>query len=176
MDWDSYIALDRVLTGKGFRIRYLRGAFEIMSISKKHESMKSIIGILIQEFCDAFGIAYRINGSATNRVDGLAGAEPDDSFIFDSEDKDKPDLVIEIAFTSGGIDKCALWAELGARELWVWENERLHAFTFNNGNPEPIMKSIVLPGIDLTLLAEMARKEPTSAAKLEYRKRLQAAG
>ena len=174
MDWDSYVALDHALTGKGFRIRYLRGAFEIMSISRPHESMKSILSILVQEFCDAFSIAYHIIGSATNRVEGMAGAEPDESFIFGLEEKAKPDLVIEIAFTSGGIDKGELWAQLGARELWVWEHDRLNAFTFSNGRPEPIQSSLVLPGLDLALLAEVARLKPTSAAKLEFRRRLQA--
>ncbi len=172
MDWDSYLAIDEVLTDRGFRIRFFRGAFEIMSISKLHEQLKSIIGILIQEFCDAHGISYFITGSATNRVEGVAGAEPDDSFVFGEQDKPKPDLVIEVGLTSGGIDKCELWAELGARELWVWENDRLHAFALEGGVPEPLQKSIVLPGIDLTMLAEVVQMKPTSAAKLEFRKRL----
>ena len=173
MDWHSYLALDEVLTGRGFRIRFYRGAFEIMSISKLHERLKSIIGILVQEYCDASGIAYSVVGSATNRLEGIAGAEPDESFIFGTEDKDKPDLVIEVGLTSGGIDKCELWAELGARELWVWENDRLHAFALEKGIPMPLQNSGVLPGIDLVMLAEVVRIQPTSAAKLEFRKRLQ---
>lgn len=174
MDWQSYLALDEVLTGRGFRIRFYRGAFEIMSISKLHERLKSIIGRLVEEFCDARGIAYSITGSATNRLEGIAGAEPDESFIFGSEDKDRPDLVIEVGLTSGGIDKCELWAELGARELWVWENDRLHAFTLEKGVPMPLQNSTVLPGIDLVMLAEMVSIQPTSTAKLEFRKRLAA--
>ena len=174
MDWSSYLAIDEVLTDRGFRIRFLRGAFEIMSISKLHEQLKSIICILIQEYCDSRGIAYSITGSATNRVEGIAGAEPDESFCFGEEDKDKPDLVIEVGLTSGGIDKCELWAELGARELWVWEKDRLHAFALESGAPVPLQQSLVLPGMNLPMLAEVALMKPTSAAKLEFRKRLSA--
>ena len=172
-NWESYIALDRVITGNGFRIRFLRGTFEIMSISKLHESLKGIIGILVQEFCDAYDIAYEYLGSATNRAEGVAGAEPDESFTFGSDEKDKPDLVIEIGLTSGGIDKCDLWAELGARELWIWEQDRLHAFSLVDGKVEPILKSVVLPGIDFAMVQEVAKMKPTSAAKREFRKRLQ---
>jgi Uma2 family endonuclease len=172
-DWRSYLALDEVLTDRGLRIRFYRAAFEITSLAKEPQRLKSIIGILVQEFCDARGIAYSIIGSATNRLDGIAGAEPDESFIFGSEDKDKPDLVIEVGLTSGGIDKCELWAELGARELWVWENDRLHAFALEKGIPMPLQNSGVLPGINLVMLAEVVRIQPTSAAKLEFRKRLQ---
>jgi Uma2 family endonuclease len=172
MDWCSYLALDEVLTGRGFRIRFLKGTFEIMSISKLHEQLKSIIGILVQEFCDARGIHYSITGSATQRVDGVAGAEPDESFTFGSEDRDRPDLVIEVGLSSGGIDKCELWAELGARELWVWEKDRLHAFALESGTAVPLQQSAVLPGIDLVMLAEVALIKPTSAAKQAFRQRL----
>lgn len=145
-----------------------------MSISKLHEYLKGVIGILVQEFCDAKSIPYFTCGNATNRVEGVAGAEPDESFTFGADEKEKPDLVIEVGLTSGGIDKCELWAELGARELWVWEKERLHAFSLADGKIEPLCQSVVLPGIDFAMIAEVVKIKPTSAAKMEFRRHLQA--
>ena len=170
-DWDSYVAMGKALQGTGFRVRYLRGIFEIMSISRPHEYLKSVIGNLVEAFCQDTGLDYFTWGSATNRMEGVAGAEPDESFTFGPEAKDKPDLVIEVGLSGGGIDKCELWADLGAKELWVWENDRLHAFRLGSGSAEPIKESQFLPGLDLALVEELARTQPTSAAVRELRKR-----
>ena len=174
-DWDTYLAMDRALSRSGLRVRYLRGVFEVMSISRPHEYMKSIIGSLVDTFCRVTNIEYYKWGSATNRVEGVAGAEPDESFTFGAEDKPKPDLVIEVAFSSGGIDKCALWAELGAREIWVWERDRLHGFDLESGTPEPLTTSRVLPGLKLATLEAAAHIKPTSAACREFAEQLASA-
>ncbi len=174
-DWETYLAIDRVITKQGLRIRFYRGTFEIMSISRKHEGIKSVIGMLVEAFCLRLGIDFYCWGSATNRIEGVAGAEPDESYVFGAEEKENPDLVIEVGLTSGGIDKCELWAELGARELWVWEKDRLHAFSLVDGKVEPIQKSLALPGIQFAWIGQLATMQPASAAVREFQQLMGAA-
>jgi len=164
--------MDKALAGTGFRVRYLRGIFEIMSISRPHEYLKSLIGSFVETYCQEIGIDYFAWGSATNRVEGVASAEPDESYTFGTTTKETPDLVIEVGLTSGGIDKCALWSDLGAKEIWIWENDRLHAFRLEPGHVEPILHSLSLPGLDLAMIEELVRIQPTSAAVRELRQRL----
>ncbi|MFZ4765019.1 MAG: hypothetical protein ACOYMN_08695, partial [Roseimicrobium sp.] len=45
-DWESYLALDRALAERGFRVRYFKGQIEIMSISFQHDTLSRIIGRL----------------------------------------------------------------------------------------------------------------------------------
>ncbi|MDB6140361.1 MAG: hypothetical protein JWO94_3433 [Verrucomicrobiaceae bacterium] len=173
-DWDSFTAMDKALAGTGFRVRYLRGIFEIMSISRPHEYLKSLMGSLIETYCQHVGIDYFAWGSATHRIEGVASAEPDESYTFGVDAKETPDLVIEVGLTSGGIDKCALWSDLGAKEIWIWENDRLHAFQLEPGRVEPIRQSLCLPALDLVMIDELVRLQPTSAAVRELRRRLAA--
>lgn len=99
------------------------------------------------------------------------GGEPDDSFSFGEEMKPQPDLFIELALSSGGIDKLEFWSEIRAREVWVWQNSRLHAYALVDGGYEVVTESRVLPGIPFKLVEELADLKPHSRAVREFQKR-----
>ncbi len=174
--WEGYLGLDRALEERGYRVKFFKGVFEIMSISFKHEAIDGNIGRLIEAFCRWAGIDYQIWGSTTQRVEGAAGAEPDESFTFGEEKKTKPDLVIEVGLTSGGIDKVELWKTLGAKEAWVWQNNELHGFARASTDEEfhRIKESLLLPGLRLALVQEFALMEPSSKAVREFSAKLEA--
>ena len=43
-------------------------------------------------------------------------------------DRDRPDIAIEVIWTSGGIDKLEVYRKLGVRELWYYERGTLRFF------------------------------------------------
>ena len=173
-DWATYQALDKVLSDRGHRVRYFNGVLEIMSISFKHDSLSRRIGLLVAAFCEAIGIDFETWGSATQTKEGSAAGEPDESYTFGLEPKDKPELVIEVGLSSGGIDKLEFWSALGAKEVWIWQNDRLHGFARGSDDAfHPITTSVLLPGLSLALVQEFAVIQPSSRAVREFRARLQ---
>lgn len=175
-DWATYVRLDQALTKSGHRVRYFNGVFEIMTISFRHESLSGNIGRLVEAFCEYSGLDYQIWGSTTQSKEGCAAGEPDESYTFGLEPKDKPDLVIEVGLSSGGIDKLEFWSTLGAKEVWIWQNDRLHGFArAADDNFQPVTASRVLSGLDLALVQEFAIIQPSSRAVRGFRERLQSA-
>jgi Uma2 family endonuclease len=81
-----------------------------------------------------------------------AGAEPDQSWCI-GEEKRFPDLVLEIALSSGGLPKLEIYGRLGIPEVWLWRKKRLEVFCLTReGQYESLRSSRLLPGLDLTLL------------------------
>lgn len=175
-DWEAYLRLDEALTKRGHRIRYFEGVVEVASFSRTHNVLSRHLCMLTGAFCDFVGTDYQAWGSTTQRLEGTAAGEPDESFSFGLEPKDKPDLVIEVALSSGGIDKLEFWAALGAKEVWIWQNDRLHGFARAADDTfQPITTSTLLPGLSLALVQEFAVVEPSSRAIRAFREKLQAA-
>jgi hypothetical protein len=109
------------------RIAYADGVLEIMSPSINHESVKSNIGCLVEIWMDRRGLEYRKLGSWTLKKKAeRKGAEPDECYAIGDglEDPAHPDLVIEVVWTRGGMDKLAIYAELAVPEVWYWKRAR----------------------------------------------------
>src|ERR1051326_2135851 len=107
VSWKRYLAFDRTLGDDrpGPRLYYLDGELEIMSTSEEHERIKEWLGMLLEEDFFEKGTEIMPRGQATMRAEmKAAGAEPDKSWCLGGEKK-YPDLVVEIALTSGGINK-----------------------------------------------------------------------
>ena len=112
------------------RIAYLEGSLEIMSPSRPHEGLKSLLGRLVEVFCLHHGTVFRTLGSWTLEDKALdRGAEPDECYIFGQEDADRPHLAIEVVWTSGGLNKLLIYRKLGVPEVWFWRRGRLEAHT-----------------------------------------------
>lgn len=94
----------------------------------------------------------------------------------DVGDPQRPDLAIEVIWTSGGIDKREIYRALGVREVWFWRQGQLTAYALRPSGYEEIAGSEVLPGIDLVELASFLDHAPASKAVREYRTALQARG
>lgn len=175
-DWTTYLRLDEALTKTGHRVRYFNGILEIMSISFPHESLSGHIGRLLEVYCDVRSMDYQTWGSTTQKQEGFAAAEPDESYTFGTEKKDRPELIIEVGLSSGGIDKLELWAALGATEAWIWQNDRLHGFARREGGPfQPITESRLMPGLKLAWIEAHARLQPSSQAVRAFREHLKTA-
>jgi Uma2 family endonuclease len=156
------------------RYTYLEGELEIMSPSKTHESIKSMIGRLVEVWCLEQGVEFTTLGSWTIKERAVErGAEPDECYVFhDPGDASRPDLAIEVVWTSGGIDKLEVYRKLGVREVWYWSRGRIQPYQLAGEHYQPIEQSQVLAGIDLRQLAGFIDSPTTSQAIRNYRKTL----
>ncbi len=177
--WADY---QRVLELRGDRsaprVCFLEGELEIMSPSRSHESVKSLIGRLVEVWCLARGIDFSTYGSWTLEDKSVErGAEPDECYVFGQvESPARPDLAIEVVWTSGGLDKLRIYEKLGVREVWYWKRGRISVHVLRGETYETVPGSEVLGGIDLVELASFLDRPTTSQAIRDYQAALEGHG
>jgi Uma2 family endonuclease len=158
------------------RVAYLEGVLQLMSPSQDHESLKSLIGRLVEVWCLERGIEFSPFGSWTlESKEDERGVEPDECYVFgDKRGVRLPHLAIEVIWTSGRLDKREIYRKLGVPELWFWRRGRIHVYVLRGESYEESPHSEALPGIDLAELAGYLDRPSASRAILEYRAALQA--
>jgi Uma2 family endonuclease len=172
MKWADY---ERMLQARGDapvpRFAFWEGELEIMTPSFPHESIKSRIGRLVEVWCLEHDIEFSPCGSWTlKKRKGQAGLEPDESYVFGPvRGARRPDLAIEVVWTSGGIDKLAIYAKLGVQEVWFWRRGKIHVHVLRGETYVQSAKSKVLPGIDLPQLCSFLGRDTASQAIRAYR-------
>ncbi|HEX7235595.1 MAG TPA: Uma2 family endonuclease [Gammaproteobacteria bacterium] len=177
--WADYLRLLEIRGDHSApRITYVEGTLEIMSPSRTHEEIKSYIGCLVEAWCLERGVEFTPYGSWTlKNKRKKRGAEADECYVFGPEPKRKrrPDLAIEVVWTSGGIDKLNVYRELGVREVWYWEDGRIGVHVLRGADYEAAPASEALPGIDLEQLASFLDRPTASQAIRDYRAALRRA-
>jgi len=158
-DWAGFQALIKLRGERRWRIAYLDGAVELMTPSRGHESTKSFLGPLIETYCVDRDIEIVPTGAWLIEDESEeAGAEPDESYIFGAdpdERKQVPDLVVEVAWSRGGIRKLEIYRRLGVAEVWMWQDEAIAVHVLGADGYERRERSVCLPNIDLALLCEL---------------------
>ncbi|HEU5074079.1 MAG TPA: Uma2 family endonuclease [Polyangiaceae bacterium] len=173
--WQDY---ERLLEIRGEsavpRYTYLEGELEIMSPSRTHEWVKSIIGRLVEVWCLERDVEFSTFGSWTlTDQQAECGAEPDECYIFgDSVHVTRPHLAIEVVWTHGGINKLEVYRKLGVPELWYWSRGRIQPYELVHEQYQAVDAGKVLDGIDLRQLERFVDSPSTSHAIREYRKAL----
>jgi Uma2 family endonuclease len=173
--WEDYKrALEMRGDHSGPRISYADGCLEIMSPSREHEAIKSVIGRLVEVYCLERGVDFRTYGSWTlKKPRAKKAVEPDECFVFGRPTSRKPparpDLAIEVVWTSGGISKLPIYRAMKVREVWIWRKGVITPRVLRDRDYREVAGSEVLPGIDLVQLASFIDRETTSAAMRAYR-------
>jgi len=174
--WSRYLDFDRSLGDDrpSPRLHYLDGELEIVTTSNEHERIKKWLSGLLEIYFDQNAIESVPRGQATLRLQAAeAGAEPDESWCIGKENQ-FPDLVLEIALTSGGLNKLALYRRFQIPEVWIWRRHKLEVFTLGAaGDYERVKNSRVLPGLDIALLEKCALVHSWGDAKKMFRAGLQ---
>ncbi|HZF27608.1 MAG TPA: Uma2 family endonuclease [Gammaproteobacteria bacterium] len=171
--WADYLRLLEIRGERSApRITYLEGTLEIMSPSRTHDEIKSYIGRLVEAWCLERGVDFTPYGSWTlkNKREER-GAEADECYIFGPEPKRKrsPDLMIDVIWTAGGIDKLDVYRKLGVGEVWFWEDGRIRVYVRRRGGYDAVASSEALPGIDLEQLVAFLDRPSASRAIRDYR-------
>jgi Uma2 family endonuclease len=156
------------------RVAYLDGAMELMSPSRDHERLKSYLGRLIEAYALERGIDLSPYGSWTLRnVPMASGLEPDECYIVGSDQRaQRPDLAIEVVWTSGGLDKLEIYKRLGVPEVWVWRTGEITIHALRDREYEQVQACSQLPGVDVRLLGSFLDHPTALQAVRAYRKAL----
>ena len=171
--WADY---QRVLELRGDRpvprLAYLDGVLELMSPSHGHEAIKSMIGRLVEAWCMERGVGVTPYGSWTHESkEKNSGVEPDECYVFDpipvTDEVTCPDLVIEVVYRRGGLNKLKIWKALGAKEVWFWLAEQeLRIFVRRGTEMVVSARSELVPQVDPQLLVKhMGTPGQTAALK-----------
>lgn len=172
VSWADY---ERILKVRGEvsvpRLNYVAGELELMTPSLPHESITSRIGRLTEVWCLEKDIEFSAYRSWTvKKKKAKSGLEPDECYVFGRVKAPKrPDLAIEVVWTSGGVDKLEAYAKLGVKEVWFWRRGRISVHVLEGREYVDSASSRVLAGIDLVQLASFLDRETDSQAIREYR-------
>jgi Uma2 family endonuclease len=159
------------------RLAYLEGSLELMTPSRSHESIKSMIGRLIEAWCLQRGLDITPYGSWTlESKHDERGIEPDECYVLgDPAEPERPDLAIEVIWTSGGLNKLEVYRKLGVAEVWVWRRDALQLYALRGEQYTEIARSEQLVGLDHELLLSFVHVTPMTKAVRAYREALRGA-
>ena len=169
--WEQYDTLVSMFMDKfpGLRMTYLEGTLEIMGTSSEHERLKKIIARLLEMYAVEKRITLNGYGNTTFRKEAKQrGLEPDECYCL-GELREVPDIAIEIALTSGGIDKLAVYQGLGVTEVWFWQNNQFVLYRLQEEIYQQISRSEFLPDLDLTLLSQFVNRDNQTEAVIAYK-------
>jgi Uma2 family endonuclease len=172
--WEDYERLLEIRGDKSApRIHYLEGELEIMSPSKDHEQIKSLIGRLLEAWCIDRGIEMTPFGSWTLKERKQdRGAEADECYIFGTAPRERPQLAIEVEWTRGSIDKLRIYEKLGVDEVWIWRKGVIQVYALVAERFAKVERSRLLPDLDLGLLTSMLDRDTLTQAVRDFRRAL----
>jgi Uma2 family endonuclease len=151
------------------RFAYHRGELELMSPSTNHEEIKKKLARLLEAYADDLGMDFEGYGSWTlKRRKEEAAIEPDECYVIGGK-KDRPDLALEVIWTSGSLNKLDIYRALQVREVWFWKNNEILIFVLKRGRYVAQKTSALLPALDLDLVRRCLAIEGQSKAVRAFR-------
>jgi Uma2 family endonuclease len=173
--WEDYERLLAIRGEKSVpRITYLEGTLEIMSPSRDHEKIRSLLGRLVEAWCIDRGIELTPYGSWTlKKRKKQRGAEPDECYVFGTEPRDQPQLAIEVEWTRAGLNKLDVYCKLGVAEVWYWRKGIVEVHLLRGDVYERAPASALLPDLDLALLASFLDRATLTQAVSAFRAAIQ---
>ncbi len=140
--WSTYVALASESDRAGTRFTYYQGRLEIMSPSREHESVKRLLGRMIETATLELGIPISSGGSTTLKSYlKRCGVEPDECYYvaheaqmrgkadFDPTVDPPPDLAIEVDISTSSIEQLPIYAALGVPEVWLCDGAEVRVWT-----------------------------------------------
>ena len=156
------------------RMAYFEGVLELMTPSKGHERTASYLGALVEIYALERDVELSSYGSWTLKAaPDQAGAEPDECYLIGpDQDRDRPDLAIEVIWTSGSIDKLAIYRRLRVPEVWFWQDGVLTVHVLDGLAYRVSSGSVCLPELDLDALRSCLDHPTQTAAVRAFRDHL----
>lgn len=157
LTWREFKAVEQLLDRPGYRLSFLGGILEIRRMpGEPHEIVKARIGALVELYLLMAGYDFTPTESMTLENEAVAVKREADKSYKLAPGRARPDLVIEVVFTSGGINKLEAYKRLKIPEVWFWEDGVLQVYHLRQEGDvlhyEKISKSEELQDIDLELL------------------------
>lgn len=172
VSWEVYERL--MEDNPGLRFTYLAGDLEVMSPSDQHESEKTMLARLLEAYAEERDLVFNGFGSTTFRERAKErGLEPDECYVLQAVPHPRrPDIALEVVFTSWRLDKLEVYRGLEIPEVWVRSDERLELHVLVDEGYEVRSKSALLPELDLELLTSFVTRGDQVQGVKEYRRAL----
>ena len=158
LDWTGFQTLLKLRGDRSRpRMAYLDGAVELMTTSWDHERIKTRLAALVEAYLCELDVDFSGYGEWTlQREDVDAGVEPDECYQLGDDQRERfPDLLIEVVWTHGGLDKLEIYRRLGIREVWFWDEGAISVYVLGEGGYERREASACVPEVDLALIASL---------------------
>ncbi|MDJ0633028.1 MAG: Uma2 family endonuclease [Xenococcaceae cyanobacterium MO_188.B29] len=149
-DWEYYEKLDAP-EYNSYLISFLNGEITIVSPGRNHERIADMIRDIITGYCRKFNIRYYTFNSTRLKEEGKEGKEPDVAYAFNS-DKTKPDLAVEVNFSSGSLNDLTKYQYLKIEEVWIWQHKEIKFYLLQENKYVEIDESVTLKGIKSSIL------------------------
>ncbi len=178
ISWEQYVAFEE---GRGTdhshpRLYYLDEQLEIMTTFRRHERLAKWLGDMLADYLFESDLEIFTCGQATLQKINEGGAEPDDSWCI-GEEKEFPDIALEIALTSGGLNKLEIYRRFPVREVWFWRKDGLEIWNLSDDGSAyegPARVSRLLQGLDLALIEQCLALPTWREARRAFRQALKA--
>lgn len=144
--WETFELLRNAPGLERTRMTYDEGILEFMSPSYRHESVKTLLGQIVEAFTAELRIPRRSLGSMTCKPrKKYKSLEPDECYYIANFEKIRgkheidlkvdapPDLAIEVEISRSAIKKLSIYAALGVLEVWHWHNGSLRSLVLAAG-------------------------------------------
>ncbi|MDQ3636895.1 MAG: Uma2 family endonuclease [Actinomycetota bacterium] len=170
VSWGTY---ERLMDERGEsrvpRFAFDRGKLEIMSPQAEHESISYATALLIEVLAEEMDVdVYGLGSTTFKREDLGRGFEPDQCFYIKDRElvraKERldlaidppPELVVEIDITSPSLNKLPIYARLGIREVWRYDEERMRILGLEDDGYVERPASLALPTLTNDVLTRFA--------------------
>lgn len=176
--WELYEELRELFNEHGrkhTKLTFCDGILEITPAnSQDHEVTHCNIGRVIEFYLCHIDREFTALGKWTIKVPKIRGTEPDECYVFGERgSKSRPDLAVEVNFSSGSINKLQVYLPYEVPEVWIWQDRKLQAFEFSADSYREVESSKLLPGLPLGWVEEFAIFPTTSGAIRELQRRLE---
>ena len=170
LTWREFKIVTQLIERPGVRLSFLDGVLEIRQMpGKKHETIKKRIAALLEIYLEFIGLDFTPTGSMTLESEsGQVKREADESYEL-GINKERPDLVIEVIVSSGGINKLEAYKRLKITEVWFWEDGQLSLYSLRDQEYEAVPASRLLPSLDVALLMHCINFSSHIQALQEFR-------
>jgi Uma2 family endonuclease len=183
--WELYeLAVhDRDAAGQHFKITYDRGRMSIVSPLPVHELIKKFLGRMIESLDFEHDIGISCYGSTTwRRRDLEKGLEPDECYYIGVEPdfdptqmvdltvEPPPDLALEVDITHNPVERMALYAALGVKEVWRYTGQRVEINILGaDGRYTKVSQSPALPLMNVEVINRFVAMLSTSDERTTVR-------
>ncbi len=177
--WTHYEAVLAVRDERAVpRVSFLDEVLELMIPSWDHERVKSFLGRLIEAWALDAGIEFTPVGSWTIcSARRKAGAEPDECYVVGVKSRtSRPDVAIEVNWTSGGLEKLEIYRRLRVAEVFVWEAGRITVHRLQGTAYVATSESRFFPGLPFDILVRHPRSLPRPAHRVRGHPRVPGRG
>lgn len=172
VSWAEYEAILALLPDTPrFRLSYDQGTLQIMTLSPRHERLKSLFTPLLTVLAEEQNLNLVSLGSTTFKRAGAArGLEPDDCYYLHQVERiagrdtidltvdPPPELVVEVDITHPSQDKLPIYGSLGVLEVWRHDGHTLQFLCLHGEQYTATPESVLFPGLPAATLADFVRQ------------------